>query len=206
MSTKIPPKVVERLLLYRQILRRIQNTGGEFIFSHELASIARASSAQVRRDLMMLKHSGTPQRGYNIRMILDEIGSIVDTKDGQNVALVGVGNLGRAIISYFSTRKPKLKVIAAFDVDEQLIGTEIYGCPCHHITDLGDIAKEENIRVGIIAVPGKIAQDVADILVEAGVNGVVNFAPQRIHVPSDVFLENVDITIAIEKAAYFAIK
>lgn len=200
----IPEKSVERLCKYRQILLNILDSGKEYIFSHELAAILDSSPAQVRRDLMMLNITGTPQKGYNIRQFLEDISDIVDSKEGQLACLVGVGKLGQAILTYFSKRRPNLSIVAAFDSDADKAGRQHGDCPILEISALEESIKNKNITVGIVTVPAPHAQSIVDVLVASGVKGIVNFAPTHIRVPKGVFLENLDITLSVEKTAYFA--
>lgn len=200
----IPEKSVERLCKYRQILLNILDSGKEFIFSHELAAILDSSPAQVRRDLMMLNITGTPQRGYNIRQFLQDISEVVDTKEGQLACLVGVGKLGQAILTYFSKRRPNLSIVAGFDSDVEKAGKQHGDCSIFAIDELQRVIREKEITVGIVTVPAPHAQTIVDTLVASGVKGIVNFAPTHLRVPQGVFLENLDITLSVEKTAYFA--
>lgn len=201
---RMPAKTVERMCLYRQILLNLTNAGQEYVFSHELASIAMASAAQVRRDLMMLNSVGTPQKGYKIKAFLTEIEKLIDPEDVQKVALIGVGNLGRAILSYFIRRRPKIAIVAGFDNEAVKTNRMVAACPIHDISSLEDIVAKEGINLAMITVPADQAQNIANRLVAAGVKGIVNFAPIRLKVPDDVYLEDLDITLALEKTAYFA--
>jgi redox-sensing transcriptional repressor len=200
----IPSKIVERLCVYRQILLRLQKQDEEYIYSHQLAKMANASSAQVRRDLMMLNNVGTPQKGYNIEHFLNEIKKLIDTSVPQKAALIGFGNLGRAILCYFSKRRPNIVITSVFDADPEKIDRGSIHCGVFPPKDIEGKVTEEGISLGIITVPEKYAQGVADQLVSAGVKGIINFAPVRLDVPAGVYLEDVDITVAIEKTAYFA--
>jgi redox-sensing transcriptional repressor len=115
-----------------------------------------------------------------------------------------VGNLGRAILDYFRGRRPKLAIVAAFDVNETKTNRMMNGCQVYPLSDLRTVVARQNILVGVIATPSGAAQDVADRLIEAGVRGLVNFAPVRLRVPPDVYVEDVDMTISLEKTAYFS--
>ncbi len=201
---KISAKSIERLCRYRQILINFISLGKTHIFSHELASDINSSPAQVRRDLMILTLTGSPQKGYLIKEFLEEIKKIIDSDSTQNACMVGVGNLGRAVLTYFSGRKPNISIVAAFDDDQQKINRVIAGCNSYHINDIEKIILENNITVGILTVPACDAQGIANTLIRSGVKGIVNFAPVHIKVPKEVYLENIDITMAIEKTAYFA--
>ena len=120
------------------------------------------------------------------------------------MALVGVGNLGGAILGFFVGRRPKLSLVAAFDADRDKAGRVLYGVRCHAMNEMADVVVGQGIRVAAITVPASEAQDVADRLVRAGVRGILNFAPVRLRVPAGVYVEDVDVTMALEKVAYFA--
>lgn len=162
------------------------------------------SAAQVRRDLMVVGYTGSPIRGYDVRELVDSIGAFLDSPRGQGVALVGVGNLGRAILTYFSGRRPKLSITAAFDSDPHKVNRLIHGCRCYPMEELTKICQEQEIRVAIITVPASAAQAVTESLVRAGVRGILNFAPTPLRVPGNTYVEDMDITMSLEKVAYFA--
>jgi len=197
-------KTIGRLSLYRRVLYDLLAEGERSIFSHRLAELVGGTAAQVRRDMMAVGSAGSPTRGYDIQELTHSIGDFLDAPSGQAVALVGVGNLGRAILAYFAGRRPKLSIEAAFDNDPSKCGRVIHGCRCYPIEDLVKVVKDRRIAIGIVTVPADQAQDVADKLCQAGACGLVNFAPVRLLVPANVYVEDIDMTMAIEKAAYFA--
>ncbi len=204
--TRIPQRTVERFFRYCQFLHSRLEAGGEFVFSHELAAAVGVSPEQVRRDLMNFRLKGTPQRGYPIKEFMTELYSHLESESLTKMVLVGVGNLGKAILSYFLKRRPNLSIVAAFDQDPEKVNRVYSGCQVHHIGQLEKFVAREKAAVGIITVPASAAQEAADMLVRAGVRGIVNFAPAQLKLPPGVFLEQLDITLSIEKAAYFARK
>ncbi|NQU41789.1 redox-sensing transcriptional repressor Rex [bacterium] len=203
----ISDKVIGRLSLYRRILeRRIPKSHmDDHIFSHELAALCGGTGALVRRDLMTIGFSGNPKKGYRVKELLNWIGNYLNApEEERNVALAGVGNLGRALLAHFTYRRPKLPIVAAFDTDAQLLNRVIQGCRCFSVQQMDQVVGQFNIRVGIIAVPAAAAQDVTDRMVNAGITGLLNFAPVSLRVPADVFVENIDMTMSLEKVAFFA--
>jgi redox-sensing transcriptional repressor len=200
----IPDKTIGRLSLYRRLLNRLHSEGTRFVYSHQLAALARVTPAQVRRDIMSIGYSGNPNRGYDVLELTESIGQSLDDPQGQKVALVGVGNLGRAILNYFSGRRPRLAIVAAFDNDLRKCDRVVQGCRCYNIEQLPEIVREQGITVGAIAVPATEAQQVSNILVQVGIRGILNFAPVRLHAPANVYVEDFDMTTALEKVAYFA--
>lgn len=199
----ISMKTIERLSLYRRILRNEYGGGMRYIFSHKLAFMAGKSSSQVRRDLMHLKQIANPQKGYNINQMILEISEVLDAETIQNIGLAGIGNMGRAFVGYFQGRGKNLAVKAAFDTDPEKIDRIISGCRTYHISQLKEIVQKEDISIGLIAVPEKEAQRTADMFIEADVKGIINVAPIPIIHPDHVYVETLDFTSCFEKIAYF---
>lgn len=200
----IPSRTVERISAYRRILLSVQNSGQQRIFSHELAGLEGVTAAQVRRDLMTIGYTGSPAHGYEVGGLIEKISSILDPSDSEVIALVGVGHLGSALLAYFQQRWPNVFSAVAFEADPELTGRKLHGCDCFSIEELETVVQERRVNVAILAVPAAAAQDVADRLINSGVRGLVNFAPVRLRVPADIYMDNVDISVSIEKAAYFA--
>jgi redox-sensing transcriptional repressor len=202
--TTIPVKTIERMSRYRRVLTNLLDDGRNYIFSHELASLTNSTSAQVRRDFMLIGHSGSPRKGYEIRQLRNDIDTVMDDPAGQKIALTGIGHLGRAILTYFMGRRPKLSIAAAFDIDPTKINRVIAGCRCFHVNQTEEIIRKENITIGIITAPASAAQQIVDRYVKAGIKAIVNWAPTILQVPESVFIETRDITMSIEKAAFYA--
>jgi len=200
----ISDKTVGRLSLYRRTLQRMLAEGREYVYSHEIAHACGVTAAQVRRDLMPTGFTGTPKRGYSVAALLQSIGNLLDDPAKQRVALVGIGNLGRAILAYFTGRRANLAIVAAFDQDPNKVNQTIHGCRSYPMEELGGTIEEKQIEVAIIAVPASAAQAIADRLVSHGVRGLLNFAPVSLRVPSDVYVEDLDMAISLERVAYFA--
>ena len=200
----ISDKTVGRLSLYRRTLQRMLAEGREYVYSHEIAHACGVTAAQVRRDLMPTGFTGTPKRGYSVAALLQSIGNLLDDPEKQRVALVGIGNLGRAILAYFTGRRANLAIVAAFDQDPNKVNQTIHGCRSYPMEELGGTIEEKQIEVAIIAVPASAAQAIADRLVSHGVRGLLNFAPVSLRVPSDVYVEDLDMAISLERVAYFA--
>lgn len=203
---KLPDKTVERLSQYRRTLINILGENKHHIFSHELAALLHITPVQVRRDIMLIGYSGTLRQGYGVKELTEIIGKIIDSREGQRVAVVGIGNLGRSIIGYLSGKRTKLSIIAGFDTNPEKVDRVYAGVWCYNYNRLVEIIRKENISIGVITVPASEAAAVADALVMAGVKGILNFTPKPLNVPSSVYLEEYDIITSLEKIAYFVKK
>lgn len=200
---KLPEKTVERLSQYRRVLLNCLNEGKIRIFSHELANILHLTSVQVRRDIMLIGYSGTLRKGYDVKDLSDKIGKIIDSEVAQNVAIFGVGNLGRAIIGYLKGKRTKLSIVAAFDVNPEKVNRVIAGIPCYAVEEMEEVIKRENIRIGILTVPAEAAADTTEKLVMVGIKGILNYTPVPVNVPETVFLEEYDMITSLEKVTYY---
>lgn len=199
----LPEKTVERLSEYRRSLLSCLADGKTHIFSHELARLHSITAVQVRRDVMFIGYSCSQRKGYDISEMIEVIGKVLDEEKGLNVAIIGVGNLGKAITAYFSGKRSKLNILAGFDIDTERTGKEIAGVRCYHLDELNQIIKKFKISIGIITVPPQHAVYVADLLVKAGIKGILNFTSEPIKVPDGVYLENSDMITSLEKVAYY---
>ena len=200
---QLPEKTVERLSEYRRTLLVCLAKGKTYIFSHELAGLHNITAVQVRRDLMLIGYSSMKKRGYDAQELVEVIGQIIDHPNGLNVTVVGMGNLGRAITTYFTGKRPKLNIVASFDVDENKVNRVISGVKCYPLRELKDIVAKNNISIAIIASPPDTAASVADLLVSTGIKGILNFTTTPINVPSNIFLEEYDMITSLEKVAFF---
>jgi len=202
----ISRKTIGRLSRYRRLLLTLQGAGAAHVYSHQLARLSGVTAAQVRRDLMAIGYRGSPKRGYEVDECLASISSFIDGPDVQNVVLVGVGRLGRSLLGHFAGESPRLRIIACFDTDPELVGTSIEGVPCHSADVIEDVVARLGARIGVIAVPPSAAQSTAAGLVRAGARSIISFAAVPLRVPDDVFVDYIDLTSALESAAFFARK
>lgn len=206
MNKKLPDKTVERLSQYRRALMNYLSGGRQHIFSHEIANLLHITAVQVRRDIMLIGYTGTLRQGYDVKELIEIIGKIIDTREGQKVAVIGIGNLGRAIMGYFSGKRTKLTIVAAFDSNPEKIDRNYAGVQCYHIDQMTEIIRKEGISVAVISVPGEAAAQVAEQLVMAGIRGILNFSPKALNVPNHVYLQEYDMITMLEKIAYFVKK
>ncbi len=200
----IPEKTVARLSLYRRFLKLTKEDGVDNVYSHQLADMVRSTPAQVRRDLMILGYSGSPQKGYDVNELIKHIDEFFSTSKVVDVVMIGIGNIGRALLSYFRSGKSHINIVASFDNDANKVDRVINNSKCYPMEDLQKIISEHNVKTAILSVPATEAQQITELLVQNGIRGILNFAPTRLKVPSTVFVEDVDITMNIEKVVYFS--
>jgi redox-sensing transcriptional repressor len=199
----LPGKTVERLSEYRRTLLTCLDEKRNFIFSHDLASRLHITAVQVRRDLMLIGYSSLHRKGYDVKELIDTISRIIDSDEGMNVAIIGIGNLGRALAGYFKGKRSKLNLVASFDNDPQKINRVISGVKCYPYNDMERIIGELKIQITILTVPADFAREIAEEAVRFGIKGILNFTTIPLNVPSGVFLEEYDMITSIEKVAYF---
>jgi redox-sensing transcriptional repressor len=152
---------------------------------------------------MLIGYSSVQRKGYDVRELIDTIGNIIDSEEGLNVAIIGIGNLGRAVAGYFKGKRSKLNLVASFDTDLQKINKVISGVKCYPYDEMEKTIKELAIKIVIITVPPDYAKEIAEEAVRFGIKGILNFTTVPLNVPSWVFLEEYDMITSIEKVAYF---
>jgi redox-sensing transcriptional repressor len=200
---KLPGKTVERLSEYRRTLLGCLNEKRNYIFSHDLAARLHITAVQVRRDLMLIGYSSVQRKGYDVKELIDTIGSIIDSNESMNVAVIGIGNLGRAVAGYFKGKRSKLNLVASFDNDPQKVNKVISGVKCFPVIEMEKVIKDLDISIAILTVPPDFAKEISEEAVRYGIKGILNFTTIPLNVPSWVFLEEYDMITSIEKVAYF---
>lgn len=203
---KLPDKTVERLSQYRRSLLNCLASGKKYIFSHEIANLHHITPVQVRRDIMLIGYTGTLRKGYDIKDLIDLIGEIIDSEEGQNVAIIGLGNLGRALVTYLSGKRSKLMIKASFDINPEKVDRVYGGVKCYHLDQVNEIVQKENISIAVITTPAEETQQISEMLVKAGIRGILNYTPKAINVPDHVYLEEYDMITSLEKVAFFVKK
>jgi redox-sensing transcriptional repressor len=198
----VPKAVVSRLSLYLRELQHLVRDGHETTSSTQLGKLLGFTDAQVRKDLAYFGQFGYPGIGYRCSELIDAIKRILGTSQPWSLAIVGLGNLGRALMGYRGFGHQGFRIVAAFDIDPAKIGKSIEGVSVHHLDDCSRIAREHQIRLAIIAVPGPAAQKVADALVAAGIDGILNFAPVTLNLPKHVQTVGVDLAIELEQLSF----
>ncbi len=199
----LPEKTIERLSEYRRTLFRCLDEGKSHIFSHELAGLHNITAVQVRRDIMFIGYTSQGRKGYNISELISVIAGIIDPSDILNIAIVGYGNLGKAISSYLVNKRPKLKIVAAFDIDPKKIGSSNSAVACYSVERLREIISQHDISLALLTVPADAAKQMSKILVASGIKGILNFTTVNLSVPQEIYLEEYDMITSLEKVAYF---
>jgi redox-sensing transcriptional repressor len=201
---KISTRSVERLSIYRRALMHGRHEFGPSVYSHQLAQACQLTAAQVRRDLMAIGYSGNPNSGYDVKRLLSSLATFLDSQETRAVAIVGMGYLGRAIAAFLANRSDKIRLVAAFDVDLDKIGLSFSDVRCYSVRQMPEVLAEKRIDIAIVTVPADHAQHVAEQLVAAGVTGNLNFAPVVLRLPPRTYVENIDMSVSLEKVAFFA--
>ncbi|PID92521.1 MAG: redox-sensing transcriptional repressor Rex [Bacteroidetes bacterium] len=202
-SSKLPERTVERLSEYRRTLLACLEQGKTHIYSHELSELHHNTAVQVRRDIMFIGYTSIQRKGYDVRELIDVIGDILDSEEGLNVAVIGIGNLGRAITTYFVGKRSRLNIIATFDVDHTKIDRVISGVKCYPLNRLGEVVKALDISIAIMTLPADEAIGVSEKLQAAGIKGIMNFTTVPLKVAPEVYLDEYDMITSLEKIAYF---
>lgn len=200
---KIPNATARRLPIYYRYLRFLYDSGKVRVSSTELSEAIKVDSATIRRDFSYFGALGKRGYGYDVEDLMNFFSKTLKQDQLTNVALIGVGNLGRALLNYNFHQSNNMRISAAFDINEEIVGTILSGVPIYHMDDMIEQLKVQQIEVVIITIPSTVAQAIADRLVEANVRGILNFTPFRISVPDTVRVQNVDLTNELQTLIYF---
>lgn len=199
---KIPEATVSRLSVYSRYLTEVEKQNIVNISSGEIAEGMGGTPAQVRKDLAYFGEFGTRGVGYNVKQLNQEIMNILGLTKRWNVILIGAGNLGSALSQYRGFRERGFQIIGVFDNDLNKVGLKLNGLPIYAVSQMADFIENNDVAIGIIAVPAEYAQDIADILVETKIKGILNFAPVVLTIPDNVEVRNVDLTVNLEVLTY----
>ena len=198
----LPRAIILRLESYLTYLGQLRTQGKSTATSEELAKLFGISSSRVRQDLLSLGVVGKPRSGYGIDELEQAIIKALDVDKTKRIALVGFGNLGRALAGSEVWKQGGFELRAIFDNDPSIIGTEFHGLKVRSVTGLFGVIKSEGIEAACITVPGSAAQQVADLLITAGIRGIWNFAPKEIKVPKGVIVENQHLAQGLMTLSY----
>ena len=204
--SQVSDVVILRLPMYVRALSQLLDAGSEVVDSKTLGRLIRIAPAQVRKDLSYLGKFGKQGQGYSVPYLRDELRRILGLDRSWTACLVGVGNLGQAIIDYPGFVPAGFSIVAAFDSDPELVGKSVGGIPVRPMSELDGAVEASEITIGIVAVPASQAQSVIDRLVDAGVQGILNYAPVAPHVPDRVILRNIDPVLSLQSMTYYLLQ
>ncbi len=205
-QAKISEAVVRRLPIYLQVLNELDVREVQTVSSQELGVKLDLNPAQIRKDLAYFGDFGRKGVGYNVTYLIEKIRQILKVDQTIKVALVGAGNLGHALCNYNKYSKDNMQITAVFDAHPDKIGTPINNLVVLPMHELPRVVAEQNIRIGIITVPSHEAQNVANQFVEAGVEGILNFAPAILRTPDSIRIHNADFTKELLSLAYYLVR
>lgn len=202
-ETTVPEVVIQRLPLYVRVLTQFSSAGEDVISSEQLGTRLQMTPAQIRKDLSYFGRFGKQGRGYDIAMLEGQLRAILGLDRTWNAAVIGMGRLGRAVVSYPGFAPEGFLIKAAFDANEELVGQTISDLKIQSISDLADSVQALDIKIGIVAVPIDHAQEVIDALVEAGIKSILNYAPLSPQVPEGVTVRGIDPVLSLQSMTYY---
>lgn len=199
----VPEVVIQRLPLYVRALAQFAGSGNDVISSEQLGRQLQMTPAQIRKDLSYFGRFGKQGRGYDVALLEQRLRTILGLDRQWNTTVIGMGRLGRAVVSYPGFAPEGFNIVAAFDADDDIVGQTISGLNVQSITDLAKTVKAQDIRIGIVTVPIDHAQKVIDALVEAGIRSILNYAPLSPQVPEGVTVRGIDPVLSLQSMTYY---
>lgn len=195
-------KCIIRISRYKNALKRLKGLGFVKVFSGNLADAAGVTSSQVRKDFSLFGITGNRRGGYNVDELIVKIRAILGKNELQKVVIVGVGNIGKALLRYKGFESGGIKVVAAFDIDPDKYSRS-FEVPIFPLEDFREFVLEHDIKIGILAVPEIAAHHVSEIMISAGIKGILNFAPIQLRAADDVIVNNINLEVELENLIYF---
>jgi redox-sensing transcriptional repressor len=199
---EIPDVVIDRLPLYYRLLERLEADGRTVVSSQELGTELGVTPAQIRKDLSYFGRFGKQGRGYSVHRLAHELRQILGLDIRWKVVVVGIGRLGRAIASYPGFEGQGFDIVALYDASPTLVGTDIEGKRVRDVSELAADLRTQFVDIGIVAVPGEVAQEVVDTLVGARVSAILNYTPARVQVPETVELKHINPVLFLQSMTY----
>ena len=203
MPLEIPEVVIDRLPIYYRRLCRMRDEGYTVVSSQELGEALAVTPAQIRKDLSYFGRFGKQGRGYSVERLCDELRLILGLDRRWRMVLVGVGHLGRAVVSYAGFGPQGFELVAAYDNNPKTIGTKLNGFEVRDVRELPGDLRADPVDIGVIAVPAESAQPVIDTLVAAGVRAILSYAPVTVQVPAGVELRRLDPLVSLQSMTYY---
>ena len=199
----VPEVVIRRLPLYVRVLTQFSSQGNSVISSEQLGLQLHMTPAQIRKDLSYFGRFGKQGRGYDVSMLEQQLRSILRLDRAWNAAVIGMGRLGRAVVSYPGFAPEGFNILAAFDINNDIVGQNISGLRVQSISQLATAVKKLDIKIGIVSVPIDHAQEVIDALVESGIKSILNYAPLSPKVPDSVNVNSIDPVLSLQSMTYY---
>ena len=200
---EVPEVVISRLPQYVRILNRLLDDGTQWVSSQQLGEKLQVTPAQIRKDLSYFRRFGKQGRGYSVRDLLDGLRQILGINSPWSVAVVGVGRLGRAILSYPGFNPDGFDLVAAFDLNSNIVGENVGGLVVRGMDELDQVVGSEKISIAIVAVPVEFTQNVVDQLVACGVRAILNYAPITPQVREGIRIRNIDPVLSLQSMTYY---
>ena len=201
--SEVPEVVISRLPQYVRILNRLLEDGIQVVSSQQLGDKLQVTPAQIRKDLSYFGRFGKQGRGYSVSDLLDRLRQILGINSPWNVAVVGVGRLGRAILSYPGFNPDGFHLVAAFDLNNRVVGETVGGLVVRTMDELDRAVQQEKISIAIVAVPVEYTQNVVDQLVACGVRAILNYAPITPQVREGIRIRNIDPVLSLQSMTYY---
>jgi len=203
MPIEIPDVVIDRLPVYARALAALERNGREVVSSQELGTQLGVTPAQIRKDLSYFGRFGKQGRGYNVRRLLEELHQILGLDRQWTMVVAGVGQLGRAVLSYGGFTPQGFQIVEAFDTDPQVVGQHVSGLVVKSADAIRTELAGRSIDIGIVATPAAAAQKVIDALVASGVRAILNYAPIAAHVPPHVHIKDIDPVLSLQSMTFY---
>lgn len=199
---KVPEVVIKRLPRYYRYLRELLNQDIRRISSNTLSSMMNVTASQIRQDFNYFGGFGQQGYGYNVKYLIDEIGNILGLNDGDTMIIIGAGNLGRALANHNSFIKRGFKLVGIFDNDNRIVGSSIHGIKVSSDTEIENFVKENKVDIAILTLPRSAVHDMANRLVNCGIQGILNFSYSELDLPVDIPVENVHLSDTLMTLSY----
>lgn len=200
---KIPKATLKRLPLYYRFVNTLYNSNVERVSSKELSEGLQIDSATIRRDFSYFGELGKKGYGYNVNFLLNFFKTTLQQDMITKVAIIGVGNLGTALVNYNFSINDRMKITAAFDANDEAIGRKIGKMEVQDMKDFEKVVEATGIQVVILTVPGSVAQDVANRVTKAQIKGILNFTPERLNVKNGVHVHHIDLGVELQSLIFF---
>jgi redox-sensing transcriptional repressor len=201
---KLPSKTVEKLSQYRRVLQKYEDLDQLYIFSHDLATMLHIKAVQVRRDFMLINVTGNYRYGYNVKELLEGINKTLTTPKAQNATIIGMGDLGQALLKHIGSNPVcPANIIATFDLNPERTNKTYFQVPCYDFVRSAELIGQQNIKIAILTIVTPDIQEIVDSLIISGITSIINFSGGPFRVPDHIILKDYDIRTTLEELSYF---